>query len=252
MGNEPDTQERPKGKHQAWLTMSKDAVSVARELVLLLLVALLLLWPNAIKVRLMNAGFTKLDAMGLHWEKQVEEAAAQTGEARQRVKTIEQRIDSVRNGLQAISSTSTDPVVRKEVERLTSVLDSSLHSARVAGQDLKKGQRIQEKLLLQAPLMEMAADDDDGSWAIVISGDRRLDEAEFEAVRARKLGYDSVMLFNRENWIRTVIPFSDKGSAQTALQGVRTRVRETAYLVNLDDWCSAPRKNSRTGVYECP
>ncbi len=252
MGNEHDKPEPPKGKHQAWLTMSKDAIAVIRELVLLLLVALLLLWPKVINVRLQDAGFTKADMMGLHWEKQIEAAATQTGEARQRVETIEHRIDSVRNGLQAISSTSTDPIVKKEVERLTSVLDSSLQSARVAGLDLKKGQRIQEKLLLQTPSMELSANDRDGSWAIVISGDRRLGEAEFEAVRARKLGYDSVMLFNRENWIRTVIPFSDKESAQTALQGVRTRVRETAYLVNLDDWCSAPRRNSRTGVYECP
>lgn len=250
---EQEEKNQGKEKPHVWITISKDVVTVAREVLLLLLVLLLLIWPEIINGRLQDAGFTKADMMGLHWEKQVEAAAAQTGEARQRVEAVEQRIDSVRSGLEAISSRATDPEMKKEVERLTSVLDSSLQSMQGAELDLRKGQRIQERLLLKAP-SAMGLDDaagSTGSWAIVISGDRKLDEARFEMDRARKLGYNATSLFNQGKWIRTIIEYPDREAAQDALQGVRERVRQTAYVIDLSTWCRDYRKNPRTGIYEC-
>jgi len=58
-------------------------------------------------------------------------------------------------------------------------------------------------------------------------------------------------MFSRQKMISTVMMFDGKESAQNALRTVRGRVRSTAFVVHVSEWCSQPRLNPSTGVYEC-
>jgi hypothetical protein len=65
---------------------AKNTLGVARKLMLVIVLALLILFPKIVNSRLITAGFTKADIAGLHWES-VQKATEQAGEASQQSRT---------------------------------------------------------------------------------------------------------------------------------------------------------------------
>jgi len=67
----------------------KDGLTMLRELLIVSVLALLLLWPGAINNRLQGAGFVEADVAGFKW-KSAQQAVQKTGEAQQQVEAVKQ------------------------------------------------------------------------------------------------------------------------------------------------------------------
>jgi hypothetical protein len=225
---------------------AKNTLGVARELMLVIVLALLILFPKIVNSRLITAGFTKADIAGLHWES-VQKASEQAGEASQQIETANKKIDSVQKDLDALATRTTDPGVKTEVNRLKSELNQSAQTTKAANADLQSSLAIQESAL-QTVRPQSAADT--GAWGVVTSSDKNLQEAQFEVNRAQKLGYQNTRLYSRENWFRTVIVFASVAEAQAALPALRAKIRDTVYLVDMSKWCPTPKQNDQ-GVFQC-
>lgn len=86
-----------------------------------------------------------------------------------------------------------------------------------------------------------------GRW-IVVGADRTLEEAQFEANKARRAGYNPA-IYLRQNSYRTVIEFPSDEEAKASLKAVRARLNDTAYLRDLSSWCPNPAQQS--GYFRC-
>jgi hypothetical protein len=225
---------------------AKNTLGVARELMLVVLLVLLILFPKIVNSRLLTAGFTKADIAGLHWES-VQKASEQAGEASQQIKSASQRIDSVQKGLDTLAARTTDPEVKNEVKRLRTELDQSAQTTRNAETDLQASLATQESVLQNARPQNGA---DSGTWGAVISSDKDTQEAQFEVKRAQQLGYQNARLYERDNWLRTVVEFPNVADAQAALPALRAKIRNTIYLVDMSKWCPN-KKEASQGRFQC-
>jgi hypothetical protein len=67
--------------------------------------------------------------------------------------------------------------------------------------------------------------------------------------KARDLGYQSVKLYNRQNWLRTVVEFPSFAEAQAAFPKLKS-TSNSSYLVNMAKWCPT-RKDEGNGIWQC-
>src|ERR1043166_6152047 len=112
---------------EKWKTTTDNArntLAVLRELMLVMVLILLVLFPKVVNSLLLTAGFTKADIAGLHWES-VQKASEQAGEASQQIQSATQRIDSVQKDLETLAARTNDPSVKTEVNRLKTELNQS-------------------------------------------------------------------------------------------------------------------------------
>lgn len=226
----------------------KEGLGVLRELAVIIIVGFLFLWPAFITRRLEAAGF-EISSIGGIEVKRVQRSSEETGEARQRTEAVEQRVDSIRQELTRLASRVTNAQVRQEIQNLSAQLDTSVTTVRSIGRDLTASLQAQESFLRQA---QPADADDDGRWGIVVGGTRTYAGALDELRRARGAGYSLVSIYQRQNWFRTVIEFPSSADAQAALQTVRARVRSTAYVVDLQNWCPNRGEGGQENLYRCP
>jgi hypothetical protein len=229
----------------------KDVLGALRELIIVVVVLCLALglslWPDHVKDRLVKAGFKSADVAGLHWEPELREATEQTNEARQNVALIEQRLVGFQEELESISSRVNDPTVRKDVDLLAENVGQSIDETRSIDQRLKASAEVQESVL---QLAVPSKTEDAGAWAVVVSADKVLDQAEHEVRRVKNLGYSSVAIFERGRSYRTVVEFPDKAGAKKALLKIRGELQDSAYLVDLQTWCPG-RTRRADGVWIC-
>lgn len=76
-------------------------------------------------------------------------------------------------------------------------------------------------------------------WCIIVGGDKDLEEAKYEVGRAQKAGFPAA-LYLKGGWYRTVVgPFPSEPDAVSSNIAVRAKLRNDAYVVNLDSWCAA-------------
>jgi len=64
-------------------------------------------------------------------------------------------------------------------------------------------------------------------------------------------GYTAVSVYDRARSLRTVVEFPSNADAQNALPNIRAKVRNSAYAVNLDEWCPN-RQPTGENLYRCP
>lgn len=93
------------------------------------------------------------------------------------------------------------------------------------------------------------------SYGIVIGGDTSLGSAQNEMTRARKSGYELVKVFYRQGYYRTlIVGFSTKDDADRANISVNAKIRDSSYVVNVDNWCPNAKSTNQGGVeyWDCP
>lgn len=173
--------EKEKGRFNNSVATAKDGLSVLRELIIVLVLALLLLWPGAINNRLQGAGFVKANIAGFEWER-AQKAVQKTGEAQQQVEAVKQNTQDSLKKLEEISSQVTNPAVQEELKDIKSTLNNSLQTTQAAEKDLQSSRQAQEAILQAARPDNVTVT---GRWGIVISGDKKFDEANYEADRAK-------------------------------------------------------------------
>ena len=138
--------EKEKSRFNNSVATAKDGLSMLRELIIVLVLALLLLWPGAINNRLQGAGFVKANIAGFEWES-AQKAVQKTGEAQQQVEAVKQNTEDTLKKLEEISSQVTNPAVQKELEGIKSTLNNSLQTTQAAEKDLHCSRQGQETML---------------------------------------------------------------------------------------------------------
>jgi hypothetical protein len=89
-----------------------------------------------------------------------------------------------------------------------------------------------------------------GDWAVVISSDADLAGAQDEVNRAQQANYSGTTVYKRQDWYATAIGgFPSQSDADRASISIRTKIRDSAFVVNLSAWC--PRPMDRGTYQEC-
>jgi hypothetical protein len=60
-----------------------------------------------------------------------------------------------------------------------------------------------------------------------------------------------VAIYKQLNWHRAFSIFGSRAEAEARLLEIRTKIRDSAYLINLYVWCPSPVATA-TNAYECP
>jgi len=162
----------------------KDGLTMLRELFIVSVLALLLLWPGAINNRLQGAGFVEADVAGFKW-KSAQQAVQKTGEAQQQIEAVKKDTEETIKKVNEIAANATNPEVKKELETLKSSLNDSLDTTKAAETTLQATRQVQENIL-QAIRPNVTATV--GSWGVVISTDDNLEAAQHEVNKAKGLG----------------------------------------------------------------
>lgn len=243
----PTSVDEVKERFSKSVATAKDGLAVFREFLIVLVLLLLLLWPGVINTRLQGAGFVEADVAGFKW-KSAQQAVQKTGEVQQQVAEAKQTTEDSIKKVDELASKVSNPEVKRELETIKTSLNSSLQTTQAAEKDLQTVRQVQETVLQAARPDALTTT---GSWGVVVSGDRKLDEAQFEVNKAKAQGYMAVSIYDRARSLRTVIEFPSNDDARNALPNIRAKVRNSAYAVNLDEWCPN-RQATGENLYRCP
>jgi len=107
-----------------------------------------------------------------------------------------------------------------------------------------KQQDVMLEEIRQAPVPER------GRWAIDAGADREKEAAMYELNKLQGSGYENVQLWVKDDWYRTMIVYQNKSAADQQLPALKRRFRESAYIINLNEWCPNPTEVDE-GVFEC-
>jgi hypothetical protein len=235
---------------EQYIARTKDVLSVIRDLGIAFLLILFLTWPSEINALFVDAGFTRGDIGPFHWEKPIAQAAEQTAEAGQTVDTLRQSIDDAVLQIQKLSAAIPNPDIKQSLGQVEAQLHSSLSTAQSASSAIKTSAQLQNSVLPTQRGTEQ--NDAGGTWAVVISADKKPDLAAYEVRRANKsLGYQQVAIYQRKNFLRTAITFHNRAEAEAELPKIQAHIRESSYVVNMDSWCPAPVKSDAGDIYLC-
>jgi hypothetical protein len=229
----------------------RNVLTAIRDLTLFILIVLLFTIPDCVGTQLAKAGFTKIEAAGVSWEN-AQEATAATGDAQQQIeemkKTVDTALATLNDAMATLNapSSTTTPETKKEIASATAQLRSVNTTLGTTARKLEVSRRAQDVLLQET---KAEAPDDGGAWGIVLGADKGPREAQFEVARAKRAGADDIAIYERDGWLRTVVRYTSRESADAALATMRS-LRESAYIVNLTRWCPAGVKNA-SGVIEC-
>jgi hypothetical protein len=235
------------------LSAAKETLAVVREIVLVAIVLLLLLWPSFINDRLIEAGFVRGDFWGFEWEATVAESTRQTNDALQQVTEVQENLSTLQADIEALEAKVQSPDVIREVRRIGAQLDDSVAATRSADQELTRSRDSQEALLRAARVRPTARPivREEQTAVIVISADTTRAQAEHERKRAAEAGYERTFVYVRGKWFRTAIDFPTRAAATRGLPEVRRTLNSGAYVVELDDWCPGRDLDRATGLYRC-
>jgi hypothetical protein len=176
----------------------------------------------------------------------VQEAVEKTGEAVQRLEQANKRTESIFEPLKGAIALSTNEEQRKKLEEVQAVLSKSYEATSTAEQKLNTSLDVQTAILKNVEPQDVQAT---GIWGIVVSADKELRDTQNKVRDVQALGYQNVKIYNRQNWLRTVVEFSDFAEAQAALPKLRS-FRSSSYLVNINKWC--PSRSESNGMWQCP
>jgi hypothetical protein len=80
-----------------------------------------------------------------------------------------------------------------------------------------------------------------GAWSIVMGSDATVEGAQFEATQARKQGYTPAVIYQQEKWfVTTVGSYPNQEAAMSDTIAVRSKLRSSAFPVNVKSWCTNP------------
>ena len=90
-----------------------------------------------------------------------------------------------------------------------------------------------------------------GFWAVVVGTASEFGDAVKETEVAAELGFGSTDVFQRGEVFATVVfDFPTEDDAQSALIPIRSDVRESAFVVNLNEWCPNPTDKTEEQPYQ--
>jgi len=238
-----------KSKFSTFVDNLKSFFTLTREAIIVIVIAFLLFWPADFKRVMEDAGFTKFNFPFGTWESKLETAKNNLEEANQVIEQNQVELEEIRNSVQVLGENPnlTDES-RREIEKINERIDKSYDASMHVRDNLEvniKQQGIMLEEIRQEPVPER------GRWAIVAGADREKEAAMYELNKLLESGYKDVQLWVKDDWYRTMIVYQNKSAADQQLPALKRRFRESAYIINLNEWCPNP-KEEEDGVFECP
>lgn len=162
--------------------------------------------------------------------------------------------DSISAELKDLQSRKTN--VSEELKELESKLENAKERAREAEKALGESTETLENISQgkgnaqeQAQVALQNVQITSGGRWIVIGADKKLEGAQVEVQKAKKLGFANVAIYLRDNLYRTSIELPTEAEAKARLPEVRKRLNDGAYLRDLNQWC--PKPQDRKTFFQC-
>jgi len=228
------------------LSNTKDGLDIARQLLVVIVITVLIFAPGAFKSTLAALGIKKIGLAGAELEV-AQDATEKTGDAAQRLEEATKSTKSTLEQLNAAINSTTNEEQKRKLEDVRADLNKTLEATSTAEQ------KLNTSLAAQTRILESVAPQDiegTGTWGIVVSADKEEGEAQHEIKQVQDLGYQNVKVYSRQNWLRTVVEFSNFAEAQAALPKLRS-FRTSSYLVNINKWCPS-RSEQDNRMWQCP
>ncbi len=228
---------------QSNITAVKDSVGIVRELALVIAVIVLLLDPGVIA----------------RWAKSVnEESKKQGGKSTEinlglakiafdnsviQISTLDAALkanEALKINAQLLVKNAATP---QGAERAKEVLQNadSVSSQLQAGISSAKTSALAQDQIIQGASGQASGS---GAYGIVVSADKQDDLAAYEVQQLKKRNLTDIAFYERGGFLRTVARFSDREKAEQALSTIK-QYRSTAYIINLDKWCSNSQDSGR-------
>jgi len=227
------------------LKAGKDVTAIMRDLILLVLGLLILLYPDVINNRLVKAGFVKGNLLGFEWKSQFEKTDDQLKEANFTITNLRKQLEQNANILKDVKPNIKNHDLKVRIEEtegktkkltlFTAPLNDKLKNTIDANADLVKGSPDYIK-------------DDPAKWGVVFGGDISLSATKDEIRNATSRGLRNLKVFYRQNSYRSVALADSRQHAEKILNTARL-IRRDAYVVDINHWC--PQKSERADYIEC-
>jgi hypothetical protein len=157
--------------------LCEQGFRLLRDTALGVLFLLLFAFPNFLKGRLVDAGFTKISPEGVTWEKEVQTANSQSKAAAMTADNAARSLGDAKQTLAEIEKKTGDPSVKAAISKLTEQINGSIVQVQQTDSSLKRTVLAQQTLLAKsdaAPTADNSAntgwiylgevDQDQGSW----------------------------------------------------------------------------------------
>lgn len=85
-------------------------------------------------------------------------------------------------------------------------------------------------------------------WGIVAGGTSNIEEIKNKKQQIEKKGYQNIVIYKKGTY-RVVIKYNNKKDANNNLESVKKTIEQTAYVINLENWCLGPA--NKEDIIEC-
>jgi hypothetical protein len=237
-----------KSQFQIILATSRSALALVRESAIILLILVVLIWPDALQNVLKKAGFNELDLGFLKWQKEIEAAQQEVKDANQILAQVQKEISDATESIETIKNTTDlKPETRAEINKLSVKLDESNKATTMARGNLQQNIAVQSRFMNE---FQQVAPVEEGPWGILVGADKDEESAKHELEKFRRRGFENIQIYIKSGWYRTVIVFEDHGGAEEQLNRI-IELSESAYIINLSSWCPSSIEKEPGILYEC-
>lgn len=248
MKNSSEQSANTKEKWSGRLANTRLGFDLIRQVLIVLVVVLFLRWPTVLKSSFAALGIESANIAGWQFNF-ARKSSENTGDAIQRLGEASKTLASAQEQAESLAKRADMPLgIKDALKKLTKTLEQSSDTTKNAEQNLNASLSVQTSIIQNVPPQEVA---ESGPWGIVISADKSDPDAKDEVAKARRNGFEKVRIYDRQDWLRTVVEFSNFTEAQAALPQLKSIPNHgSAYLVNMAKWC-ATSKDRGDGVLQC-
>lgn len=231
----------------------KSIATLSREVIIIVVIAFIFLWPGNFKKIMEQAGFKQFDFGFGTWESELVESTANLQDANQVMEQYQKELEDIKNSMAALTeSPNIDEETKEEVVKINNQIEKTWDASKMARVNIEGNIEQQNRFIKEIrqeqslPPMSLS-----GRWAIVAGADREVESAMFEVDQLKEKGYPNVQLWKRDGWYRTVIIFEDREAAENDLRKLKKAFRESAFITNLHEWCPDPIEIKEGLIFEC-
>lgn len=227
----------------ATVGIGKDLVALLRDTFLMVLAALLILWPSTFNTILTNAGFEEGSLVGFKWRTGFAETRTQLEQANIALENLKQANAELTRQLAEAKIFVSDDTLKAQI------VSTEKSNAKITERSSALQSSVQATIVQTASLANTLPTKLQPVWAVIFSSDSTLDEAKYETNKAKsKAGIQNVRIFFRNPYYASVVRASDPIQAQDLLNNVKA-YRSDAHLVDLNSWC--PKQVDKTDYIAC-
>lgn len=230
----------------------KSFATLSREVIIVLVIIFIFFWPANFKNIMEQAGFKKFDFGFGTWESELVASTARLQDANQVMEQYQKELEDLKSSVNTLTeSPNLDEETKAKVVKINDQVEKTYDASRMARVNIEDN-ITQQKQIISDIRQEQSLPPPpvSGQWAIVAGADKDIDAALYEVNKLKEQGYGVVQLWFRDGWYRTIIIFDSQAIAERNLNKLQ-RVRESAFITNLNEWCRNPIEIEENLIFEC-